>query len=417
MIDTPDRPLILEPATYAERVPTSIPTYDKAAIVKKARRKPEELERIAAANRANYPDAEDVKWIQRGVGLTGNDVDGQLGPTTAAFILEWQKCSRFEPTGILDLEQVQHFPTTGDAIPEPVQPVPKFARTRASSKNKPYDHAYFPESDPTSGGWPVIDNQWEVVTSTGSWLAAMLRLLTGRGVNSKGQPYYDREPDDFITLDTYSLGFPHYWAETAPKLLGEIVRRLPEDSLAAWGASGVAIIKDAAKLKSITGTETGARRYNPRTLSWLVAGWCFIARKPEALAAQVEVWAKSYIGEALGLCQEFDLPLDGKEGGLVLAAVARMCNTSPVLARAALKKFWRGGDKTAATGVLRDVYSIDRTAGGYSKNGNGPRRWAVIERTCRVALPPGFLKTRDWRKLTLESLNLTAPIERSRGLA
>lgn len=410
-----DSPLMIQPPTYT--VP--IPTYDKALVIKKSKRTQAELEALAAKNiaflKAGVGSKMDVKWIQSGVGLVGEDVDGDLGPTTSAFILEWQKRSRFEPTGVLDLEQIQHFPLPNDTIPDPIHQVPLFARTRASSTNKPYDHAYFAEG---GAGWPVIDNQWEAATSTGSWLAAMLRLLTGRGVNSKGQPYYDREPDDFITLDTYSIGFPHFWADTAPeKLLRPLVERFPYLAVGAWGEDGVLTLLDPEATKAITGTATGARRYNPRTLAWLAAGWSHIARHPEVLAFQVEVWVREYVLEALAICREFALPLAGREGGLILAAVARMCNTGPATCRAALRKYWRKGtDSTAAVGVLRDIYGIDRKAGGYSKNGNGPRRWDVLERTCRVAIPKALLDG-DIEGFVSGSLNLAAPVERSKGLA
>lgn len=395
-------------------------TYSIPELIKKSKLKPEQLSRLAEKNKAVWGDKADTAWIQRGVGLVGSDVDGLWGTSTVAALIEWQRRKRFTPDGLLTVEQSEHFPVSGDAIPDPIdtdtRPIPKFCRTKASSTNKPYDHAYWPD-DPTSGGWPVIDNQWEAITGTGSWLGAMLRLLTGRGMDSKGQVYYDREPDDFITLDTYSLGFAHFWADTAPqKVLAEIVRRLPKESVNAWGKPACDILLDPKKVKAITGVERGPRRYNPRTLSWLVAGWSRVARLPEALAVQVEVWLKDYVGEALAICAENNLPLNGREGGLVLAAVSRMCNSSPVLARTAIKKFWRkGSDASAAVGMLRDIYALDREQGGYSKRGNGPRRWDVLERTCRVEVSKA-IKERMWAVAAKADLNLNAPIERSRGL-
>jgi hypothetical protein len=373
--------------------------YDKIATRERFRHL--DLKRVAALNAARYPSPEDVRFIQASIGLRGNDVDGAWGPTTTAFIAQAQVNLGRDATGALDTELYQTFPTDKDDIPDAPHPPPWFAKSAASGRSGYYDLAYEPG---TGSGWPRCDPQWERATMTPdgkpSWLGNMLRLLTGRAVNRRGIITYDRSPDDFITLDTYSIGVAHWWAHTAPKqILQPFTERLPDLAAQAWGERGCDALRDHKMTRAITGTAKGHRRYNPRTLSWIAAGWWWIARQPDALALQCELWAQDYIGEAVNLVRSLNLPLDqlsGAERGVVLAAIARMCNSGPALARSVLQRFWRGGHPTALVGALRDAFSVDRSKGGYSTRGNGPGRWRQAESTCNIR-PSDAIMTRQWR--------------------
>jgi hypothetical protein len=277
-----------------------------------------------------------------------------------------------------------------------------------------YDHAHDP-SDPSRGGWPKQDPQWEAATATGSWLAGMLRLLTGRQERG-GRVTYSRGPDDFISLDTYSVGVAHWWAGTAPsKLFAPLATRFSLEADAAWGAEGADILRDPRALVKATGDKRGHMRFHPG-LRWLLDGWWQVARRPHWLAAQVEVWASDYIGEALEVARGAGVrwgELGGADRGRVLAAIARMCNSSPAMARAVVRRFWGGrGDLVRA---LREGYSVERTAGGYSKNGNGPRRWAQIEAMCAVE-PDAAVFDGRWSEAVAQGINTNAAPERARGV-
>ena len=374
------------------------------------------LERRAEQNKIKYPNVEDVKMIQRGLGLPEVQCDGKWGKMSVAYLVSWQTTNGFEADGLLTTEQYQHFPTNFDNIPEPVQKLPLFTKTAASGKHGYYDHAYDP-SDPTKGSWPVVDTQWEEMTSTGSWLSSMLRLLTGRSVNRSGKVTYDREVDDFVTLDTYSVGIAHWWAGTAPdQLFQPLVQKFPALAEEAWGKEGAKILRDSPKkLMEITGVEKGHRRYNPRTLSWIVAGWYHVARRPEVIAFMVELWCRDYVSKGLGRCRTFKMDLSGANGGLILAAVTRICNSGPALADRALGKFYKGiKNQEDAIKALRTIYHTDRDENGYSKGGNGPGRWKVLEDSCRIPLTKSVIDG-DFEKMSKEGLNYTVSIRPSVG--
>ena len=374
--------------------------YDKQAVRERYARRGLKLERLAAQNHIRYPDPDTVRHIQTSIGLHGEDADGQWGPTTVAFLAAAQNDMGWDADGLLTTDFYQLFPTDQDSIPDAPHAPPLFTKSRASGDQGYYDLAYAPG---TGRSWPRCDPQWERATLTPSghpsWLGGVLRLLTGRAVNSRGVITYDRSPDDFITLDTYSLGVAHWWSGTAPKqLLLPMVTRLPDAAAHAWGEACVALLREPAEVERVTGTRTGHTRYNPRSLSWLAAGWWEIARKPHALALQMELWAAHYIRAALDLIARLDLPvrqITGGDRGVALAAIARMCNSGPAIAERAIKRTFRGGSGKALIDALRVAYHTERSAGGYSKDGNGPGRWRQLEATCSVA-PCDAIMSRAW---------------------
>lgn len=377
---------------------------------------PDVLKKALNKNISNYPNDLDVRTVQLGLGVPNDQVDGKWGNLTLAYLIAWQMKNGFEGDGVLTTEQYQHFPTDHDDIPEPVQKLPLFTKTAASGKQGYYDHAYDP-SDTTKGSWPVIDDQWEEMTSTGSWLASMLRLLTGRNVTKSGKITYDREVDDFVTLDTYSVGIAHWWAGTAPdQLLQPLANKFPKLCEEAWGKEAFTLLKDSPKkVMSITGIEKGHRRYNPRTLSWLVAGWYHIARRPEVIAFMVELWCGDYVSKGLERCKRFKMDLSGSNGGLILAAVTRMCNSGPAVADRALNKFYKNiKNQEDAVKALKLIYHTDRDENGYSKGGNGPGRWKVLEDSCKIAITPS-ITSGNYEQMAKEGLNYSVIIRPSRG--
>lgn len=359
------------------------------------------------ARRYNLSRDLDPATLARLSAAAGRDVRGWTDADIEA-IAAWQRAQGLTPDGMVG-------PRTVDALPVAAEGAPLITKSPASGSGH-YDHAY-DASDPSRGGWPKVDAQWEAVTGTGSWLAGMLRLLTGRQVGRGGAVTYSRGPDDFITLDTYSIGIAHWWADTAPqKLLTPLVRRFPGEAVSAWGMVGAEILQRPPEVKRVTGTAKGHRRFDPATLRWLLDGWWAVARRPHWLAAQVELWAEDYIGEALRIASaqgvDWDA-LDGPDRGRVLAGIARMCNSSPRMARDVLRRFWGGrGDLVAA---LQKAYGVERSAGGYSKGGNGPGRWARIEAMC--ATDPGeAVLGYAWAEAVAQGIDCSVAPQRARGV-
>lgn len=363
-------------------------------------------ERARRYNEAQRHPADIIARLSAAVGV---DVAGWTDAALDA-VARWQAAQGLTADGMAGPRTIRALPGVGLAGAEP------WVTKSPASGSGHYDHAHDP-ADPSRGGWPKVDAQWEAVTATGSWLAGMLRLLTAREVRRGGVVTYSRGPDDFITLDTYSLGIAHWWADTAPqKLLAPLVRRFPADAEAAWGAVSARVLQNPAEVKRITGTARGHRHFDGGALRWLLNGWWAVARRPHWLGAQVELWAADYIGEALAIARAQGVDwgaLDGPDLGKALAAIARMCNTSPRMARDVLRRFWGGrGDLVAA---LQKAYGVERSAGGYSKGGNGPKRWARIEAMCATDPGQAVLEGR-WPEAVAQGIDLTVTPQRARGV-
>lgn len=379
-----------------------------------AKLKSDKLTELCRINAA-FTDDEQTRAVQVGVGLGGADVTGKWTPRTVAALVVWQRSVRFLPNGKIFPEQLEHFLNPKYlGVPPAAMPLPMITDCAAGL----YDH--MTEPGPNCGRWPVIDSQLETITSTDTWLSGMIRLVSGRKTSRMGGYHYSRGLDSLITLDTISIGIAHWWAGTIAKQIAKpLAERLPREVVdAAWGPEGFAILTDPERLDKILGDERGLRRYNPVRLDWFAAGWRAVARRPDAAAIQIGVWVKHYVGEALAVAREFNMDLGGRDGGLILAAVARMCNTGPASCREILRKYYHVDPKAKGAGLaaLKDIFSIDREKGGYSKKGNGPRRWAILEATCRK-VPSAALLAGRWDDAVQAELNLAATPTPARGYA
>ena len=384
------------------------------ALFTSAEFKTDKLVELCRVNAA-FTDDEQTRAVQVGVGLGGADVTGKWTPRTVAALVVWQRDRRFLPNGKIFPEQLEHFLNPKYlGVPPAAMPLPMITDCAAGL----YDH--MTEPGPNCGRWPVIDSQLETITGTDTWLAGMIRLVSGRKTSRMGGYHYSRGLDSLVTLDTISLGIAHWWAGTlAEQLLEPLARRLPREVVdAAWGPEGFDILTTPKRLNRIVGDERGLRRYNPVRLDWLAAGWRAVARRPDAAGIQIGVWVKEYVGEALQVTREFDMDLSGRDGGLILAGIARMCNSGPARCRAILRKYYHVDPKAKGAGLaaLKDIFSIDRTKGGYSKKGNGPRRWAILEATCRK-VPSAALLGGRWDEAVQTELNLNATPTPARGYA
>ena len=143
--------------------------------------------------------------------------------------------------------------------------------------------------------YKVPDPHFVDVTSTGSLEAGLVRLVAGYSARNNS---FSRGPDSWMSLDTYSVGFAHLWAETAPDMLAKVASRHPRLAEYAWGQYGAGVMKDADTMRRITGTRKGEVPHRS-DLDWLLAGWHEIARHPDVLRVHVEHWLLKYVDEAL----------------------------------------------------------------------------------------------------------------------
>ena len=360
------------------------------------------------------PRAEDVAGLQAMCGLPPANCTGKWDARSVVALAIWQKKVRYSGKLGLAREEFLDHALSLDYLgsPTPAQPLPIITPCAAGT----YDHASPPGEN--CGAWPVMDTQLEEMTSTGSWLASMIRLVSGRKVSHSGRVSYSRGLDSYVSLDTGSFGIAHWWVGTIQKqLLKPFAERLPLSLIEeAWGVGAKDILLDADRMEHILGERRGAQPYCAPRMGWLLAGWWHIARNHLAAALQLEAWTKSYVGEALEVAREFDISTKGRSGGLLLAAIARMCNSGPSSCREILRKHWRPGKGEGAdVANMRDIFHMDREEGGYSKRGNGPRRWATIEQTCKVAVPQSLLE-RDFGAAIAGSLRLGVAPARAIGV-
>jgi len=235
-----------------------------------------------------------------------------------------------------------------------------------------YDHAREPDTllHQHDKSWGQPDKDWEAFTAQGRWCDAMLRLVSGW--NESGE--FSRVPKDWISLDEFSIGIAHYWADTAPKLLADFVAAFPELSAEAWGEAKAIQMREEIWLRSQIRALTGKRAHQAK-YNWLCAGWWFAARKPQAISWQATEWLQRYGRSAKRTIQYFGWMehLGGSDGGRILAAVIRMVNSGG--ARGKIRAGHRlVGEKATPMKVLEAAYNAPKGEGGYGQ----PDRWLHI---------------------------------------
>lgn len=68
------------------------------------------------------------------------------------------------------------------------------------------------------------DAQMDAITDVDTFEARYVRLIGGWRKGGKKGTYWSRGPDSFITLDTYSIGIPHFWALYFPEEFAEFIQ-------------------------------------------------------------------------------------------------------------------------------------------------------------------------------------------------
>lgn len=164
------------------------------------------------------------------------------------------------------------------------------------------------------------DPQWEEITSTGSFEAGLCRLVSGWRVQRRGHSF-SRGPDSWISLDTYSVGFAHWWAKTAPNIFDVICTKCPELAVYAWGEEPAAAMMNPQWLRTFAPPKRGKMGHDPH-LDGLLAGWHAIARHPDVIRICAEEWLDNYVPAGLELMKKY-----GWEKGASLAGLVRITNS------------------------------------------------------------------------------------------
>jgi len=168
-----------------------------------------------------------------------------------------------------------------------------------------YDHC--------PGQYRTRDPYWLMMTGSGSLADGLLRLVSGYRPSSDK---FSRLPDDFISLDTYSIGIAHWWSKYAPKMLNGIHEKLIKH---AWGMDRKSFFKELKKFPLDKGK---GRLSDHKNLPWLLAGWYEIGRHPHVVFAQVQFWLTECAYPALKICADYDL-----KDNATLACLARIANS------------------------------------------------------------------------------------------
>jgi len=291
---------------------------------------------------------DDASWSKEGRSWYDPDkritIDGMLGPQTQRELI--RRYGEFSST-----LQTRH-------------PMPWFISVDR------YDHA----RDPDALSYRQSAPEWEDFTAHGRWFDAMFRLVSGWEESSHT---FSRVPRDWISLDEFSIGIAHFWADTAPNLLSSFVKDLPDLSADAWGDTADKM-RDPnwirGKVRVLTGKRAHQSRYN-----WLCSGWWYAARRPEAMAWQATDWLRRYGRSAKRTIKHFNWTdhLLGEDGGRILAAVIRMANSGG--ARRMIR-VGQGieGENAPPMRVLEAAYKAPKTKDGKKFGYGKPGRWQKI---------------------------------------
>jgi hypothetical protein len=169
---------------------------------------------------------------------------------------------------------------------------------------------------------------WAVALSTPAststeWakiVPGLLQLVSGAETIKK-EMVFSRAPDSWISLDEFSIGFPHWWSETAPEILEKIADTLPQLTAHAWGAE---VAKQMTSLAWIKKQITVRRGKGPHKAKydWLVSGWWEIALHPKVVDLCVKHWLESYPVAAANL-----MLAEGYKEATTFAAFTRIANS------------------------------------------------------------------------------------------
>lgn len=316
-----------------------------------------------------------IRWNKRNLSRAARlELNAQLGVvcdpphdftgTTLQAVVDFQAEARLDPDGLVGTK-------TRRALERRMRPATASGHMLPRLDYKWGYHHAIPESvTRVPADMKLRDPELRDLTSSGSWLAGMLRLVSGY---KPSRDVFSRGLDSYISLDTYSIGIAHWWASTAPKLISKVVRAAPGAAEAAWGARVAQAMRDPAWLRRQIPPKRGHMRHDPDN-DWFLAGWWQIARDRIAVRVQIETWAKTYVNKAYRLADQYDFDLGTDDGGKILAGLARMCNSSTSIARRSIKTGRKLKPHADQLEQLKAGFHTSRSDGGYGK----PKRWKVI---------------------------------------
>lgn len=248
-----------------------------------------------------------------------------------------------------------------------------------------YDHAH----DWDSPQWPYIDKEWESVTSGGQWEDGMVRLVSGYDRDS-GRT--SRPGRSWITLDHYSISFPHYYSKTAPKVVARLVKACPEDAVECFGELRAKQLEDPKFLLRNFPVKVGrsGRKKAYFDQLWFATGWWAFGSRPDVVTESKKIWLEDYVNKGVWVADQLGIRSDLKSpeiGAQVLAACTRMANSA-----AGLAPTWYRNSKRLARG--RDTMS--RLEACFSMD----KEREVDSRTGRRVHVGGYGHPDRWRKIT-----------------
>jgi peptidoglycan hydrolase-like protein with peptidoglycan-binding domain len=305
------------------------------------------------AGRDALKDPDLVGAIQESLGIARS---GKIDRAFVEAVAAWQMQQGLEVDGKVGPKTERSLRRALSPQPAPLHGLPPITRRWG------FDHA---ELRP----FPYSDTQLEAITGTGSWTAGAIRLVAGYDA---GRRTVNRGLDSFTTLDTFSIGIAHWWADTAPELLAEIARREPNLAAWAWGRHTAEQLEDEDWLPTRHPPRRGKKTLQPE-LHWLLSGWWACARHPSVASIQCELWLDKYVGRARTAAKRlgWEDELMGSDGGKILVALARAANSGRGSTQ--IRQFRQGDGALAA---LKRFYLADRddSPRGYDK----PDRWKKI---------------------------------------
>lgn len=237
-------------------------------------------------------------------------------------------------------------PTKGEKMIKPLHEVPP--RTSLWG----YDHC------------PAMYNKpckmWAEALSDGSIVAGLMKLVSGAKLQKDGL-VFSRAPDSWISLDTFSFGFAHWWAMTAPKLLSSFTEKHRELSVYAFGDHG---LDDLKKTTALIDAKRGKMPHNKK-YDWLLAGWWEIGQHPDLVRHTVDYWIENYTNEAMKIMKEMKW-----ENKTSFVGLCRIANSRG-----------NGGMRSMFSTCLRENKKLDENSLMkvlFDKYYNYPQRWVDI---------------------------------------
>lgn len=158
---------------------------------------------------------------------------------------------------------------------------------------------------------------WHAATREPTFVNGLLRLVSG-GTDDRDR--FSRSPDSWISLDEFSIGIAHWWADTAPKVLSRIARECPGVAAHAWGTTAVPM-RDEEWLRAQIQAKRGKRPHQAK-YDWLLAGWWEIGQHPEVVELCARQWVQDYTPAGLVLMKKY-----GWRRGTSLAGLVRVTNS------------------------------------------------------------------------------------------